>query len=68
MIRFNAKGMMVFPCPNLDEEDSQNILVAEECFCSKGHNLVDDKVKFKDFDGILLKVKSKDKSKSGLSL
>jgi hypothetical protein len=66
MIRFNAKGMMVFPCPNIDEEDEQSILVAEQCFCTEGHNLVDSKVKFKDFDGILLKVKSKDSSQTGL--
>ena len=56
---------MVFPCPQQDENDNESILVAEECYCPNGHNLVDGKAKFSNFDGILLKIESEDGSKSG---
>ena len=41
MIRYNAKGLMVFPCPVKDENGKDSILVAEECYCPNGHNLID---------------------------
>ncbi len=65
MIRYNKKGMMVFPCPNLEEEDD-SILVAENCYCPKGHNLVNNNAKFSGFNGILLKVENEDKTDSGI--
>ena len=65
MIRYNKKGMMVFPCPNLDEDD-ENILVAESCYCPEGHNLVTGNAKFSGFNGILLKVENEDKTDRGI--
>ena len=43
MIRFNKEGLMVYPCPCKGDED-ETILVAEECFCPNGHNLINDKL------------------------
>ncbi len=60
MIRFNAKGMMVFPCPNQTETDEEmSIIVVQECFCQNEHNLVSKKANFSGFDGVFLKVKTK---------
>lgn len=65
MIRYNAKGHMIYPCPNLDEGE-ESILVAEECYCPNGHNLVKDNADFNGFDGIVVKVENLDKTESGL--
>jgi len=66
MIRYNVKGKMIFPCPNLEEGDQETILVAEECFCPEGHNLVDDNAEFNGFNGIVVKVENLEKTNSGL--
>ena len=65
MIRFNKKGMMVFPCPDLEESD-ENILVAENCYCPEGHNLVTGKANFNGFSGIMMKIENEDKTDSGI--
>ena len=65
MIRYNKKGMMVFPY-HITDEDDESILIAESCYCPEGHNLVTSKANFSGFNGILLKVKNEDKTDSGL--
>ncbi len=57
---FNNKGMMLFPNPKKDRKESDKIIVVKECFCSNGHNLVNKRVNFNGFDGILLKASHKD--------
>lgn len=57
---FNKDGMMVFPNPIKKEiKESKNILVVKECFCPKGHSLIDSRAFFSGFHGIMLKVKYK---------
>ena len=65
MIRYNKKGMMVFPCPDLDEDD-ENILVVESCYCPEVHNLVTANANFNGFNGIIMKIENEDKTDSGL--
>ncbi len=63
MIRFNAKGIMVFPCPNQkDTDEEKSIVVIQECFCPNGHNLISKKANFSGFDGVIFQVKNEDKS------
>ncbi|MFH1194964.1 MAG: hypothetical protein V1720_04590 [bacterium] len=60
---FDSKGMMIFPSPIRKEiKESEKVLVINECYCPNGHNLVNSRVSFNGFHGIMLKVKCKDKS------
>lgn len=55
---FNKEGMMIFPNPAqkiIRERDK--VLVINECYCSRGHNLVNRKAMFGNLPGICLKVK-----------
>jgi len=63
MKRFDKKGMMLFPNPLKQTQlcESENIVVIEECFCPNGHNLISKKVRFNNFYGILIKVRSGEK-------
>lgn len=55
---FDDNGMMIFPSPVVAElRESSRALVVRSCYCPRGHNLVNDKVAFGDFDGILMRVR-----------
>ena len=55
---FNKEGLMIIPNPiKIEIKESNNVLVLTECYCKNGHNLVNRRVKFNDFDGIIIKLK-----------
>lgn len=55
---FDDNGMMIFPSPVMRElRESSKALVVKACYCPRGHNLVNDKVVFGEFDGILMRVR-----------
>ena len=58
MRRFDNKGMMVFPTPLPAEyRESNHVLVVQACYCLHGHNLINPRAQFNDFDGIFLRVR-----------
>jgi len=59
---FDNKGMMIFPNPKSNRTNNENIIVVQECFCSKGHNLLNKRINFNGYYGIYLKVKHNEKS------
>ena len=64
MIRFNNKGLMVFPnpIPKTTVYKSKKLLVIKECYCQNGHSLISERADFNGFSGIVVKVKKKRKS------
>ncbi|MDX9759137.1 MAG: hypothetical protein RBU27_08260 [Bacteroidota bacterium] len=55
---FDDNGMMVFPTPVMRElRECSKALVVKACYCPRGHNLINDKVVFGDFEGILLRMR-----------
>lgn len=60
MNMYDEDGMMIFPNPIKKEiKESKNVLVIKECFCPNGHGLLNSRVSFSGFPGIMLKVKLK---------
>lgn len=58
MRRFDDNGLMVFPSEAMRElRESRHIVVIEACYCPRGHNLINERAKFSDFSGILLRVR-----------
>lgn len=59
MKRFDKKGMMIYPNPRKKESPcgKENVVVVEECYCQNGHSLIDKKINFDGFNGILFTVK-----------
>ncbi|MBT3382849.1 MAG: hypothetical protein HN778_09140 [Prolixibacteraceae bacterium] len=56
---FNKNGMLVFPNPLKKRKicDDENVVLFTECYCQNGHNLISDKAKFDEFNGIFLNAK-----------
>jgi len=64
MKRFDKNGMLIIPTPaevkNVQESDE--LLIVNECYCPNGHMLVSPNACFNDIPGIFLKIiNSKDK-------
>lgn len=61
MAMFNLKGMMIFPTPEKIRETGKmkELIVIQQCYCPNGHNLVSNQAIFDNFEGIVLKTKSK---------
>jgi hypothetical protein len=59
---FDNKGMMIFPNPQKADKQIDKLIVVKECFCPKGHDLINKRVNFNGFNGIFLKVKHFGKS------
>lgn len=57
---YDSKGRMYVPDSTKDYKDleGKKILI-DKCYCKNGHNLISPRVKFGDFNGILLKAKNK---------
>lgn len=55
---FNKKGMMIFPKPRKPIRvcDKEKLLVFTECYCPNGHQLITNKARFNEFNGIYLKI------------
>jgi len=57
MQRFDDNGMMIFPLPEmLVAPRRTHILLVRECFCERGHKLVNDEAMFNGHPGIVLRV------------
>ncbi|MCZ7554822.1 MAG: hypothetical protein M5R41_00285 [Bacteroidia bacterium] len=55
---FDKKGMMIFPTPlPADYRESKHVLVVQECYCQQGHNLINERAQFNQFNGIFLRVR-----------
>jgi len=52
--RFDKKGFLIIPDPKAlhEEEQKRKVLVVKECYCTNGHSLMDDHVKFNRHPGI----------------
>lgn len=58
---FDENGLMVFPTDAMRTlQPRSQMVVLQQCYCPRGHNLVNDKAQFNDFDGILLRVRDRD--------
>ena len=60
MSRFNSKGMWRFTTMTRNKKESDiadDVVVVKKCFCPNGHNLVSQRVDFKGYSGIMLKIK-----------
>ena len=57
--RFDKRGFLVIPDPKdiHEEKTGKKVLVVEECFCPKGHSLMDGRVKFNGRPGIRHKIR-----------
>ena len=64
MGKFDRKGMLLFPNSKKKEEscNTENLIVYTDCYCPNGHDLISSKAKFKDFNGIMLKISKADDS------
>jgi hypothetical protein len=60
MKRFNKKGMLIIPNPTI-EIQSENVLVVNSLFCQNGHSLINPRLVFNGYPGIVVKVKVGDK-------
>lgn len=60
---FDLKGMMIFPTPEKLKKacKMKELIVIQECFCPKGHNLTSNQAVFDNLNGIVLKVKVGDR-------
>jgi hypothetical protein len=59
--RFDKNGMMIIPNPVKSEiMEKEKVLVIRECFCKNGHNLVNSRVRFNEYNGIILIISSQD--------
>jgi hypothetical protein len=69
MKRFDKKGKLIFPFVSKKTKiENEDVLVIDECYCPNGHNLITNKVKFEEFNGILVDVSiGKNKGILGLS-
>lgn len=62
MERFDKKGMMVIPSPIRSIiREKEKVLVVKECYCPKGHSLINPRAIFNGFKGIQLKVRTNDR-------
>lgn len=59
--RFDKKGFLIIPDPKAfhQEEPKKKVLIVKECYCPKGHSLMDDRVKFNSHPGIRHKIRKK---------
>ena len=57
--RFDKKGFLIIPNPKAlhEKEPQKKVLIVKECYCPKGHSLMDNRVKFNGHPGIRHKVK-----------
>ncbi len=63
---FDDNGLMVFPSETMRElRTSKNVVVVGECYCPRGHNLINERAKFNEFGGILLRVR-RNETREGL--
>ncbi|UCG28420.1 MAG: hypothetical protein JSV24_03400 [Bacteroidales bacterium] len=62
MKRFNTKGRMIFPSHKKHGKEKAEPEVIKECYCPNGHNLVNTQSVFREYNGIVLKVKCAGKS------
>lgn len=54
MNMYDEDGMMIFPNPIKKEiKESKNVLVIKECFCPNGHGLLNSRVSFSGFPGVI---------------
>ncbi|MEK6777529.1 MAG: hypothetical protein AABY87_11745 [bacterium] len=61
MERFDKKGMMIYPSPiRKIIREKEKVLVVKECYCPKGHSLINPQAVFHGFEGIELKVRAGD--------
>ena len=70
MKTFDKNGMLIIPTPKEVKKgcESEEILVIKECYCQNGHQLINKKVCFIDFPGILLKAKNKNDNEGFIAL
>ena len=70
MKTFDKNGMLIIPAPKEVKKDCEldEMLVIKECYCQNGHQLINKKVCFIDYPGILLKVKDKDGNEGFVAL
>lgn len=62
---FDKKGMLLFPRKEKEDKscsEDEDLIVFTDCYCQKGHELVSDFAKFKEFNGLLLNISRKEKS------
>ncbi len=61
MERFDKKGMMVYPSPIRKAiREKEKVLVVQECYCPRGHSLINPRAIFNGLGGIDLKVHTED--------
>lgn len=57
MGKYNAKGMIIYPCSKKEEVvHTHDYLVVEDCYCPNGHNLICNQIYFNSFKGLKLQV------------
>lgn len=56
MKRFSKDGLMIIPVPEKKEAPAKNIVVIRECYCQNGHSLINNRIKFGEYNGILIAV------------
>ncbi len=57
---FDSKGRFYIPSKKKCEESLESdVVVLKNCYCHNGHNLVSNRAKFGDCNGIVLKAKNK---------
>jgi len=62
MERFDKKGMMIYPSPiRKIIREKEKVLVIKECYCPRGHSLINPRAVFNGFEGIELKVRAGDR-------
>lgn len=66
---FDNKGMLIIPNPaQAGLKTVKKILVLKECFCPNKHNLINSRVSFNNYAGILIKVRNKQKKEGMVAL
>ncbi len=62
MRKYKNDGKLKIPKRRKSAKKSEeDIEIIEECFCHNGHNLISNRVKFNECNGIYLKIKDKEK-------
>ncbi|HNX44305.1 MAG TPA: hypothetical protein PLJ84_06125 [Bacteroidales bacterium] len=56
MKRFSKDGLLIIPVPEKKETESKNVIVIRECYCQNGHSLISNRIKFGEFEGLLVAV------------
>lgn len=56
---FDKSGILFIPRPKKsDEEKAKKIIVVTDCYCPQGHSLISSRVRFGNYNGIFLKVRT----------